>query len=103
MADNGGSGFVAGLMFGGVLGFVAGVLLAPRSGEETRAILVEKGMEWRDRAEELTAEARERVGRAVSEGRDAARQARGTAAADIDDEFGVDFEDDLVDEPDDRA
>ena len=81
MADNGsgsdGHGFVTGFLIGGIVGFVAGILLAPKSGEETRAIILERGGEWRDKAEELAAAARERIASATEEGRRAAAQARG--------------------------
>ncbi len=36
--DSGG-GFLAGILVGGVLGTLAGILIAPRSGKETRRIL----------------------------------------------------------------
>jgi gas vesicle protein len=42
MASNDGGGFIIGLLVGGAAGFLAGILMAPRSGEETRAILAEK-------------------------------------------------------------
>ena len=38
------------------MGAVAGILLAPSSGEETRAQLVEKGKEYKDVASEKAAE-----------------------------------------------
>lgn len=40
MADNG--DFLAGLVIGGLLGFVAGVVLAPASGSETREIIADR-------------------------------------------------------------
>lgn len=40
MADNG--DFLAGLVIGGLLGFVAGVLLAPASGSETREMIADR-------------------------------------------------------------
>ena len=95
MANNdegGGVGFWTGFLVGGVVGLVAGVLFAPKSGEETRALIGEKTAEWRDRAEELAATARERARSAVDEGRAAAARARG--GIDADDEFDYD-EDDL--------
>ena len=83
MAENGGGGdghgFITGFLIGGVVGFVAGILLAPKSGEETRAIIMERGGEWRDKAEELAAAARERVASATEQGRRAAARARGEA------------------------
>ena len=58
-SDNGG-GFVLGLFIGGVIGALAGLLLAPKSGSETRADLVEMGDTWRTRADEMAAEMRVR-------------------------------------------
>ena len=42
MSDNQGSNFFKGLAFGSLVGFVAGVLLAPDKGENTRRKLKEK-------------------------------------------------------------
>ena len=104
MASNDGSGLVIGLIVGGAAGFLAGILMAPRSGEETRAILAEKSGQWRERAGELSAITRERLGQAVSQGQAAARRARGHAGPEFDDEFDIDFDDDPLTEPeDDRA
>lgn len=40
---------VSGLLIGGAIGAVTALLFAPRSGEETRAELRDKAMEYRDR------------------------------------------------------
>ncbi len=40
---NGGGIFLKGLLFGGILGAVAGILLAPRPGRALRADIKEKG------------------------------------------------------------
>ena len=42
-AEEGGAGFLSGLLVGGVIGAVAAVLLAPNSGRATREQLREKG------------------------------------------------------------
>ena len=63
MASNSdGGSFVTGFLVGGIIGAVVGVLLAPKSGSETRAELMERSETWRTRAEELALQARERVG-----------------------------------------
>lgn len=82
MADNngnggGGAGFWTGFVVGGMVGAIAGILFAPKSGEETRALIGEKTGEWRDRAEELAESAQYRVRSAVDEGRSAAAAVRG--------------------------
>lgn len=54
MADERRDGsFMVGLLVGAVAGGVVAGLLAPRSGEETRAIVRERGLELKDRAEDV--------------------------------------------------
>lgn len=50
------SDFIAGFIVGGLLGAAAGILLAPSSGEETRAQLAEKGNEYKEAASDKVAE-----------------------------------------------
>ena len=51
MSDNDEFGaFLVGFIVGGVAGAVAALLLAPQSGEETRAIIKERSIELRDKA-----------------------------------------------------
>ena len=76
MAENenggGGGGFLLGLLMGAIGGFVAGMILTPKSGEETRAFILDQSREWRDKADELTSATRERMATAATEGRRAA-------------------------------
>jgi gas vesicle protein len=44
--------FLIGFVVGGVAGAVAALLLAPQSGEETRAFIKDKSIELRDKAAE---------------------------------------------------
>ncbi len=44
--------FLIGFVVGGVAGAVAALLLAPQSGEETRALIKDKSIELRDKAAE---------------------------------------------------
>jgi gas vesicle protein len=64
-SSSGGWEFVAGLfvggLVGGLLGAAAAMLLAPQSGEDTRAYLKEKGLELKDRAGDLSFDVRERA------------------------------------------
>lgn len=55
---SGGAEFFAGLVIGGLVGAALALLLAPQSGEETRAQLRDKSLELKDRAEEGVLEAR---------------------------------------------
>ncbi len=50
------SDFFAGFIVGGLMGAAAGILLAPTSGEETRAQLIEKGKEYKEVASEKAVE-----------------------------------------------
>ncbi len=59
--DSGGVEFFAGLVIGGLVGAALALLLAPQSGEETRAQLRDKSLEFKDRAEEGVMEARSRA------------------------------------------
>ena len=61
MSDsNSGGGFVVGLLIGGIIGGLVGLLLAPKSGAETRAELLEKGEAWRSQADVIAADMRSR-------------------------------------------
>jgi gas vesicle protein len=62
MADRSCSGdFLAGFLVGALVGAATALLLAPQSGEETRILIREKGIELGQRADELTEEARRRA------------------------------------------
>jgi gas vesicle protein len=65
-------GFVVGVIMGGLTGLLVGILLAPQSGEETRDVIREKGIELKARAEEFTEEGRIRFQDAIEEGKTAA-------------------------------
>jgi len=77
-----GPGFSTGLILGGIIGALAGLLLAPKPGEETRARVMERTAGLRQKAEELTAEARERVREAIEEGRVVASRMRAAREGD---------------------
>ena len=51
--DTGAERFVTGLLIGVAVGFGLALLLAPKSGEEMRDDLMQRGIELRDRAGEL--------------------------------------------------
>ncbi len=54
MADNdSGMAFISGFLLGGLVGAAVGVLLAPKSGAETRAGIAEHSDALRNRAEDL--------------------------------------------------
>jgi gas vesicle protein len=58
MSEERGSSFFEGLIFGAVVGFVLGVLYAPRPGDETREMLKEKAHDLAKEARNLTEEAK---------------------------------------------
>lgn len=55
----GGSSFLIGFIIGTLAGVAVGLLYAPKSGKETRALLKEKVGEVREKAGEMTEKARE--------------------------------------------
>jgi gas vesicle protein len=42
-----GNTFLIGLTLGAAVGFLSGVLFAPKAGNETRAIIMDTGREWK--------------------------------------------------------
>jgi gas vesicle protein len=62
MSDrSGGAEFFAGLVIGGLVGATLALLLAPQSGEETRAQIRDKGIEYKDWAGESYIQARQTI------------------------------------------
>lgn len=98
MADRNGGDFgsyFAGFLMGGLIGAAVALLMAPASGEETRKMIREKGIELRDRtvegleaaaaearqrADELTKLARERADELAKEARELGGELRGRAS-----------------------
>lgn len=67
------AGFGTGLVLGGAIGLLAGLLLAPKAGEQTRAEVMERTAGLRQRADDMTADFRERVREIVREVMDEGR------------------------------
>lgn len=85
----GDGGFYKGMIVGGLFGFVIGMIMAPKSGDETRAMFSERSQEFRDKAEEFIAAARERMSSVGTEGRKDGRNTRADypfEGMDLDDE-----------------
>jgi gas vesicle protein len=60
MSDKDASGsFAIGFIIGAVAGVAIGMLYAPKSGKETRALLMEKAEEVKEKAEEVSHKAKE--------------------------------------------
>ena len=61
--------FLVGFIVGGLSGAVAALLFAPQSGEETRALIKDKSIELRDKAQVTAEEAIARAEAAAAEAR----------------------------------
>jgi len=73
MSDNDEFGaFLVGFIVGGLAGAVTALLLAPQSGEETRALIKERSIELRDKAAVEAEEAWKRAEAAAIDARDRA-------------------------------
>ena len=80
MADKTCAGdFFAGLLVGALVGAAAALLLAPQSGEETRTLIRDKGVELGQRADELSLEARHRAEEFQTKMQQAVEEGKATA------------------------
>jgi len=61
------SRFLAGFVVGGAIGAIAGILLAPRSGEETRQILADTAKDMARKADETAKQIQSKADDAVSD------------------------------------
>jgi gas vesicle protein len=84
MADNDDGDFGAfftGFVIGGLVGAAVALILAPQSGEETRAQLRQRSIELRDQAYDTAEDARRRAEDAAMMARERAEQASSEARA----------------------
>jgi gas vesicle protein len=73
MADDGyGIDFVAGFIVGALVGAAVAMLFAPQSGDETRTLIRDRGIELGQRAGEMSDEARRRAEELQAQARDRA-------------------------------
>ena len=70
MANGSGDSFLAGVILGGIAGFAAGLLLAPKTGSEMRADLVDRTDSAREQLWDRTSSAREQIIDRTSTARD---------------------------------
>jgi gas vesicle protein len=61
--------FLVGFIVGGLTGAVVSLLFAPQSGEETRALIKDKSIELRDKAQQSAEEALARAEQVASDAR----------------------------------
>jgi len=73
--------FLVGFVVGGLTGAVAALLFAPQSGEETRALIKDKSIELRDKAQLTAEETYARAEAAAKEARQRADELAGVARA----------------------
>jgi gas vesicle protein len=82
--DSGVGDFLVGLILGGLVGAAVALLFAPQSGEQTQAMIREKGIELRDRVQELSPEeAKKAINDVLEQGRQAAERIRQQMLANI--------------------
>ena len=63
-----GNKLITGLVAGAIIGAVAGLILAPKSGKEAREIVGGQVVQWRNRAGEAVGSLRERLRRGPDDG-----------------------------------
>ncbi len=68
MAEERASSFFSGLIAGTIIGFALGILFAPQSGEETRAVLKDKADEWLEKGKEAVEDVKSK-GREILSGK----------------------------------
>ncbi len=78
MADNNDDfgAFVSGFFVGGLIGAAVALLLAPQSGEETRVMIRDKGIELKDQVETTAGDARVRAEQLAQDARERASEAQ---------------------------
>ena len=77
MSDgNSGTGFAIGFAVGAAIGLTIGFLYAPQAGQETRALIREKAVQAKEKAEDIIEEARERAKRIIADARGQAAEIR---------------------------
>jgi gas vesicle protein len=64
------AGYLGWFLFGSAVGAVAALLLTPKTGQEARDILSEKGNEWARRAQEAATDAQGRAGQWLDKSRE---------------------------------
>lgn len=78
--QNGDLAFFVGLVAGAIVGGAMAALLAPRSGPETREQIVERGLELKNRAEDVVERAQRVASETVAKVQTAAQEMIGHAA-----------------------
>ena len=66
-SNNSAESFIKGLLFGTAAGVAAGILLAPKSGAETREDIKKLAVDLKDKAEDVYAKARKEVEKKIEQ------------------------------------
>lgn len=77
----GGLGFLAGFVFGGLAGAAVALVMAPLSGNQTRAMLADKSIEIKDQVNETVQQTRQKAEEAVDDVTSRVRQVGQSAQA----------------------
>jgi gas vesicle protein len=67
---NDAAGYLGWFFLGGLIGAAAALLLTPRTGQQTRDMLVEQGGEFARRAQEMATDAQDRAGEWLDKSRE---------------------------------
>jgi gas vesicle protein len=94
-----GPDFFAGFLVGALIGAAAALLFAPQSGEETRTLIRDKGIELREQADDLSVEARRRAERLQEQMKQAVDEGKNAAATKKEDLLSQLDQDDAAEEP----
>ena len=85
MANGSGDSFLAGVILGGIAGFAVGILLAPKSGSEMRADLLDRTDSAREQIWDRTGSAREQIWDRTGSAREQLIDRTGTARDQMED------------------
>lgn len=66
--------FISGFVIGGLVGAAVSLLLAPQSGEETRTMIRERGIELKEQVEQTAMETRAKAEKLAQEARERAEE-----------------------------
>jgi gas vesicle protein len=68
--DSGGGGFLGWFLLGAAIGAFAALMSSPRTGQQTRDLLLERGGDVAKRAQELAEQAQQQAGEWLEKGRE---------------------------------
>jgi gas vesicle protein len=75
------AGHLGWFFLGALIGAGVALIMAPRTGKETRELLTERGSEWAKRAQDTADDLRGRAGDLIDKGRDVFEEQKGRMAS----------------------